>query len=607
MGGRGAQPGRRQAWLAEGSAPIDPYVSVVIPTHNRAEFVVAAIDSVLAQAGSYPFEVVVVDDGSTDDTEQVLRPYADRIRYHKIEHSGLPARARNVGVARARGELVALLDSDDLWTPNKLATQIPVFDDPAIVLSYGHARKFRGVDPTPREAIVAPERLGRGEEFASLLEENVVSTLTTVVRRSAFLDVGGFDESAGLRGVEDYELWLRLAAMFPGRIAVVDADLGLYRVHEDGLGTSDAIAAINRLIAVYESIWRCDFLSREQRSVLEVQHLRMHENWTREQVRIGNVPAVSVVMSIYRDRAFASRAVQSILSQTFEDFELIIVDDGSEDGSYDVVAQFTDARIRTVRQMNHGLVEALNLGVRLARAPLIARQDADDISLPNRLKEECAWMASHPKCAVVGTFFSYVDEETLEPTGVTITAASKHIDLVRRMYFDNPIGHGTVLIRRQAIMNVGGYSALYGPNEDFDLWRRIVAAGGGLSVLPDVHYHYRLNSSGISSTTQEEQHRLFVGLVSEFWGGKVHSKSFWRIVADDRYYSRLHSPFREAVHRQYRSDQIRLTSEFLRRGFARCAVHTFLGALIIDPMHASRLTKTVMKMAIERANGRGRS
>jgi glycosyltransferase involved in cell wall biosynthesis len=579
----------------------------VIPTHNRAELVVAAIESVLAQTGSYPLEVIVVDDGSTDDTEQTLRAYGDRVRYHRIEHSGLPARARNVGIGLARGELVAFLDSDDLWTPHKLATQIPVFDDPAVVLSYGHARKFKNDDPAPLETVVAPERLPRGEAFASLLEENVISTLTTVVRRSALIELEGFDESAGLRGVEDYELWLRIAATFPGAISAVDADLALYRVHGDGLGTSDAVAAINRLIAVYESLWRCGSLTREQRLALEAQHLRMHENWTRQQVLNGNAPAVSVVMSVYRDRPFVSRAVQSILNQTFEDFELIVVDDGSEDGSYDVVAEFTDPRIRTVRQMNHGLVEALNLGVRLARAPLIARQDADDISLPDRLKHECAWMASHRQCAIVGTFFSYVDEVTLEPTGVTIIAATKHIDLVRRMYYDNPIGHGTALIRRQAIMDVGGYSALYGPNEDFDLWRRIVASGGGLSVLPDVHYHYRLNSSGISSTTQEEQHRLFAELLSEFWRGKLHAKSFWRIVADDRYYSRLRSPFRDAVRRQYRSDQIRLTSEFLRRGFVSCALHTFLGVVALDPLQASKLVKPVLKMTIQRAADRGRS
>jgi glycosyltransferase involved in cell wall biosynthesis len=319
----------------------------------------------------------------------------------------------------------------------------------------------------------------------------------------------------------------------------------------------------------------------------------MHENWSRQQGLDANVPAISIVMTFYRDRAFVGQAVQSILDQTFDDFEFIIVDDGSDDGSYDVVAQFNDPRVRIVRGTNHGLVGALNTGIRLARSSLVARQDADDISLPERLERQFAWMSANPKCAVVGTFFRYVDEHTLEPTGVTITSVTRHLDLVRNMYFDNPIGHGTALIRRNAIAKVGGYSDEYGPNEDYDLWRRIVAAGGEIALIPNVHYLYRLNASGISSTTQELQHRLFAVLLNEVWRGPVQFKSFWRIAADSRYYKRLDSPFRVTVHEQYKSHQIRLTTEFLSRGHVFSSCNAFLGALLIAPVPAARLGKAL--------------
>ena len=369
----------------------------------------------------------------------------------------------------------------------------------------------------------------------------------------------------------------------------------MYRVHGDGLGSNDSIGAITRLIAVYNSVWRCDFLTTEQRSALEEQLVRMHENWSRQQALDGNVPAISIVMSFYRDRAFVGQAVKSILDQTFEDFEFIVVDDGSDDGSYDVVARFTDPRIRIVRGTNHGLVDALNTGIRLARASLIARQDADDISLPDRLERQFAWMSANPSCAVVGTFFRYVDEHTLEPTGVTITSATKHLDIARHMYFDNPIGHGTTLIRRKAIADVGGYNNEYSPTEDFDVWRRIVAAGGEVSLLPDVHYLYRLNSSSISSTMQELQHRLFADLITEIWQGPVQYKSFWRIAADNRYYGRLESPFRHTIQERYKQHQIRLTMEFLNHRQLRSAFHTFVGALLIDPVPAARLGKALVR------------
>jgi len=156
------------------------------------------------------------------------------------------------------------------------------------------------------------------------------------------------------------------------------------------------------------------------------------------------------------------------------------------------------------------------------------------------------------------------------------------------------------------IRNVGGYSNLYGPNEDFDLWRRIVAAGGNIALLPEVYYLYRVNSAGISSTTQDLQHRLFADLVSEIWSGPVRFKSFWRIAADNGHYKRLRSPFRDAVHRQYKNDQMLLAVEFLRRGHLRSGVHTLLGALLIDPVHASGLWKTVLKGAASRVSHRTR-
>jgi glycosyltransferase involved in cell wall biosynthesis len=145
-----------------------PYISVVIPTYNRAAFVVAAVSSALAQRDApWSYEIVVVDDGSDDQTEQALEPFAEAIRYHRIEHSGVPAVTRNAAIELARGELIAFLDSDDLWTADKLATQVPVFDDPAVVLSYAQARKIYGDDPTPREPVVDETKLRRGEACSS--------------------------------------------------------------------------------------------------------------------------------------------------------------------------------------------------------------------------------------------------------------------------------------------------------------------------------------------------------------------------------------------------------------------------------------------------------
>ena len=119
---------------------MSPTVSVIIPTYNRAPFVGEAIESALAQTRP-PLEVVVVDDGSTDDTADRVAHYGDRVVYVRQTNAG-PATARNTGIGHARGDLIALLDSDDRWLPQKLEWQVPLFDDPEVGMVHAGFRCF---------------------------------------------------------------------------------------------------------------------------------------------------------------------------------------------------------------------------------------------------------------------------------------------------------------------------------------------------------------------------------------------------------------------------------------------------------------------------------
>jgi glycosyltransferase involved in cell wall biosynthesis len=572
-----------------------PYISVIIPTYNRSDFIVAAIESVLGQKNSkWSYEVIVVDDGSTDNTAEILKAYKNKVSYFKIKHSGLPAVARNFGISKARGELIAFQDSDDLWAEDKFALQVPVFDDPKVVLSYGQAKAMDDKGNKLGKKVVDPKKLKAGENFNTLIKENVISTLTTMVRRSALAEVGNFNEAESLRAVEDYELWMRIANAFPGSIHSLKNTLASYRVHSQNISSANALLSIERLLAVYGVLWEIQSLSDSIRQALEQQIDTMNENWSRQQNIDTPPPAISVVMGIYNDRAYVKQAIESILKQSFKEFEFIIIDDGSSDGSYEVAASFKDPRIRIIRQINHGLVNALNKGVHLARANLIARQDADDISLPKRFEKELELINSNEHLGVVGTFFKYVDEETLEPTGITITSPTKPIDLARNLYFNNPIGHGTALIRKQAIVDAGGYSDKYGPNEDYYLWHKIVAAGWQIAVVPDVYYLYRLSSQSISRTKEELQHKLFAKLVNDIWEGPIYSKPFWRIVADNNYYKKLHSPYHGIICGQYKSHQIKLTFELLLRGHLLSGYNNFVGSFLLYPLGAIRLTPTLL-------------
>lgn len=196
-------------------------VSVIIPTFNRRDLVREAIDSVLAQRGA-DFELIVIDDGSTDDTETALAPLSHRLRYRWQANRGVSA-ARNLGAQLARGQWLAFLDSDDLWLPNKLATQLAyVTAHPDVqICQTGEIWIRNGVRVNPR----AYHRVPDGDVFLPSLRRCLVSPSAVMLRRSLFETAGGFDED--LPACEDYDLWLRIARTI--RVALVDQPLIIKR------------------------------------------------------------------------------------------------------------------------------------------------------------------------------------------------------------------------------------------------------------------------------------------------------------------------------------------------------------------------------------------
>jgi glycosyltransferase involved in cell wall biosynthesis len=212
--------------------PRDCTVSVVIPAWDRASWIGETLDSVLRQERAAD-EVIVVDDGSTDETAAVAAAHPLAPRVVTIPHAGVAA-ARNRGVEVARGDLVAFLDSDDLWLPAKLARHLPVFECPRPpTMSCTHYEVWDRVDG---EWALAQTRRHRGPlDAAALLERNRVGTLTVVAQRAELLAVGGFAEELA-RG-SDYELWLRLAERAP--VHVLDEVLAVHRRHPHRLTGTD--------------------------------------------------------------------------------------------------------------------------------------------------------------------------------------------------------------------------------------------------------------------------------------------------------------------------------------------------------------------------------
>lgn len=213
-------------------------VSVIIPTYNRADLISQAIDSVLAQTVP-AHEIIVADDGSTDDTAAVVAAYGDRVRYLALPHRGQPAATRNAGIRTATGSLLAFLDSDDCFLPDKLAQQIAVLaQTPAAGVVYSNGHYFRTTPAEPVGRVLDGLPTPSGWVFGELLAGNFLAPPVVLVRRRA-LDVAGlFDESPACVAVEDFDLWLRLAALTP--FVYAPGDVAAIRRHASGISRNTA-------------------------------------------------------------------------------------------------------------------------------------------------------------------------------------------------------------------------------------------------------------------------------------------------------------------------------------------------------------------------------
>lgn len=226
-----------------------PEVSVVIPAYNAARFIKHAIDSALSQSLT-PSEIIVVDDGSTDDTGSIVNKYDGKVKYIYQANAGAGA-ARNQGVREARGEWVAFLDSDDFWDENHLELLLKhVQGLPEAVLAYSGKR---WVDREGHEILGVDKQttFPSGWSFSEMFAGNHISTTSVVVvKRSSFNEVGGFDER--LRISQDYDLWLRIAAVAP--ICGVPAYTLNYRRHDSNLTLQTVRLYKEDILALMEAV-----------------------------------------------------------------------------------------------------------------------------------------------------------------------------------------------------------------------------------------------------------------------------------------------------------------------------------------------------------------
>lgn len=435
--------------------------SVVTPSYNQGEYIDQTIKSVVAQEYA-DFEHFVIDGGSDDHTVRILKKYPHLVWVSEKDRG--QSDAVNKGFKLATGDIIAWINSDDWYEPGTFTAVAEFFaanPDKNIVMGNCNLVDSRG------KVTGQVKNFERG--FDALKKYWVGESIPTqpaIFFRRELLEKQGFlDESLHL--AMDFDLWMRFSLQ--NRFYHLDRTVANYRFHDAAKGG--------------DRDW--DKFVPEWKTVYKRYAGPVIEN-----------PRVSVVMPVYNGESYLAEAIDSILSQTMTDFELLVVNDGSTDGSKAIVKSYDDPRIRLIEtEANSGVVAARNLGLAHAGGEYIALLDCDDFAYPSRLAEQAAFMDEHPEFGMIGSWVEIMDEKGRSTGDVwRLDAAAEETSSI--LLFHNYIAQSAAFIRKKSLPD-DLYQPDFAGTEDFELWVRMARAWQVWN-LPRVLVKYRVHSASIS-------------------------------------------------------------------------------------------------------------
>jgi glycosyltransferase involved in cell wall biosynthesis len=254
----------------------------------------------------------------------------------------------------------------------------------------------------------------------------------------------------------------------------------------------------------------------------------------KKQVPMNSIPRVTVLMPVYNAEKYVKKAIDSILNQTFKDFEFLLINDGSTDKTPMILQNYHDPRIKIINhEKNLGIARSLNGGIEIACGEYIARMDADDISLQERLMQQVAFLDQHPEIGVLGAAMEVINDEDVTIGKMDVVEENETLQSL--LLVNNVIHHPTIMVRARLMKEAGGYNEKLPHVEDYDLWRRLSRVSQ-LANLPDVLVRYRRHDKNITVCYRQKQLKaaldISLSAVRESLKGQSLDKDayqrFWR-------------------------------------------------------------------------------
>ncbi|HSY17149.1 MAG TPA: glycosyltransferase, partial [Candidatus Acidoferrales bacterium] len=536
-----------------------PQVSVVISCHNYVQHLPEAVASVWNQTYR-SFEIILVDDGSTDDSPAVAQRLAKEtpadisFRIIRLEDVG-PTAARRSAIGQARGKYIVPLDADDRIAPEFLAQTVPVLEADA-KLGFAYVDTVFFCEKQQRHQ--QPEY-----DFAKLCQGNFISHCS-LIRKAAFDDVSGYD-SENWGYYEDWDLWIRLGtkgwfgkhvgeplffyrhhfnsslSLFAGRLDPIYK--AFLQTRHPGLFPKNVIAAAQATLAEMPPGWNLQPPMRniDQLKSLLIRHpgnrhvlyflgcalmkggasteaetvfknlLAMHPNDTQAQEALKQLTStavnglVSVIVPTYNRPDWLGETLQSILAQTYRNFEIIVVNDAGPDVSHVIEPLNADGQIRLIRhEKNKGLAGARNTGVRAARGQYIAYLDDDDIYHPHHL----ATLVSHLQATGAAVVYSDAHRGTQRKQGDRYVVVERSVPYSHDWDGDKILVHNFIpvlcfLHRRECAGAAGWFDESLTTHEDWDLWMRMSRLFE-FSHIKQVTCEFRWRDDGSSMSSERQ-------------------------------------------------------------------------------------------------------
>lgn len=236
-------------------------------------------------------------------------------------------------------------------------------------------------------------------------------------------------------------------------------------------------------------------------SITITKELNFMERESKTEIKQLNPPIVTVLMPVYNGERYLDEAIKSILTQTFTDFEFLIIDDNSTDRTHDIIKSYSDSRIRlTKNDQKIGLVESLNKGILLANGEYVARMDADDISTQNRLEKQVKFLDNHPEVGICGSWIKTYGEGINRVIRYPITDGGIRC----KLFFFNPFAHPSVIMRKNVLLELFEIycnDQCYG--EDYEMWTRLRTTK--FANIPHVLLFYRIHTHAVSLIHNQKQ------------------------------------------------------------------------------------------------------